>query len=401
MFVGIVGKPSCGKSTFFKAATLAEVEIADYPFTTIKPNHAVGFIKIADVARDFGKHANPREGYVLGDNRFVPIDLMDVAGLVPGAHKGLGMGSQFLDDLRQADVLVHVIDISGSVNEKGEPVGALNYDPLNDVKFLEEELDFWYLGILKKGWEKFARLVMQEKKQIHTALAKQLSGLGVTEDLIESSITSLGLDSEKPANWSDEDMLKLARALRKKTKPMLIAANKIDVLGAEENLKKLKAEFPDYIVIPCSAESELALREAAKHGLIDYVPGEANFTLTEEGKSKLNEAQQKALNFIKETVLDKFKTTGVQDVLDAAVLKLLKYIAIHPGGVGKLEDSKGNIIPDCFLMPEGSTALDFAYKLHTDFGKNFIKAIDVKTKMTVGKDHKLKHLDIVEIAAGK
>ncbi|MEK6853262.1 MAG: GTPase, partial [Nanoarchaeota archaeon] len=166
MLIGVVGKPNTGKSTFFKAATLAEVEIANYPFATIKPNSGVGYVKVKDAAREFGKTSNPRSGYVLQEFRFVPVQMLDVAGLVPGAYQGLGMGNQFLDDLRQADALIHIIDISGSTNEKGEIVSSGSYDPAEDVKFLEVELDMWYLGIIKKGWEKFARTVIQEKQEI-------------------------------------------------------------------------------------------------------------------------------------------------------------------------------------------------------------------------------------------
>src|SRR3989344_1881372 len=175
MLIGIVGKPSCGKSTFFKAATLAEVDIANYPFTTIKPNHAVGYVRVDCADKFFNVKCNPRFGYCLDNIRFAPVDLIDVAGLVPGAHKGLGMGSQFLDDLRQAHVLIHVIDVSGSINEKGESVDALSYDPAKDVEFLEYELDMWYLGILKKGWEKLTRLIVQEKQAVHKTIAKQVS----------------------------------------------------------------------------------------------------------------------------------------------------------------------------------------------------------------------------------
>ena len=399
MFVGIVGKPSCGKSTFFKAATLAEVDIANYPFTTIKPNHAVGFVRIDCVDKEFGRQCNPREGFCIHGNRFVPIDLMDVAGLVPGAHTGLGMGNQFLDDLRQADALVHVIDISGSVNEKGEPVEPLSYDPVKDVEFLEEELDMWYLGIIKKGWERFARTVMQEKGNIAKAVGKQLSALKVTEEMAEDAIKKLGLDLARPDKWSEQEMKELAVMLRKQTKPIIIAANKIDVAGAERNYERVNEKFPDYIVIPCSAESELALREAAKHGLIDYVSGNGSFRLVEP--DRLSDKQRRALDFIQKNVLDRFGSTGVQDVLNNAVFKLLKYIAVFPGGVNKLEDQHGNVLPDCFLMPGGSTALDFAFRIHTDIGKGFIRAIDVKTKMTVGKEHKLKHRDVVEIVTSK
>lgn len=399
MIVGVVGKANVGKSTFFKAATLAEVEIANYPFATIKPNTGVGYVKIDCADKDMGVQCNPRTGFCIKGKRFVPVEMIDVAGLVPGAHEGKGMGNQFLDDLRQADVLIHVVDVSGSTNENGEPIEPGKYDPSNDVKFLEIEMDMWYLGILKKGWEKFARQVQQEKGDIARALGKQLSGLKVTEEMVAEVIDKLGLDKGNPASWNEDAMLRLATELRRRTKRMIVACNKIDVRGAAENFERLCKEFPEHMLIRCSAESELALREAAKQGLIEYVPGENNFLIIDE--SKLSDKQRAALDFIDKNILKKFGGTGVQTVLDKAVLELLGYIAIFPGGVNKLADQHGNIMPDCFFMPPGSTALDFAYRLHTDFGKNFIRAIDVKTKMTVGKEHKLKHRDVMEIVSGK
>ncbi len=404
MLIGIVGKPSVGKSTFFKAATLSEVDIANYPFTTIKPNHAVGFVKIKDAAQEeqFGKIANPRMGFVQGEWRFVPVDLIDVAGLVPDAHKGEGMGGQFLNDLNQANALIHVIDVSGSVNEKGEPVGAGNYDPANDIKFLEVELDYWYLDILKKGWEKLARQAQQEKQEIFKAVFKQMNGLGVTEDMAKQSIRELGLEGTPAINWSEKQILKLASLLRSKTKPMVIAANKCDSSIGFKNYNRLRDEFPNYTIIPTSAEAELALREAGKKELIDYIPGSLDFKTTPKGEQELSEQQKSALNFIKENILSKYVSgTGIQSVLNNVVFGILKMKAIHPGGVGKLEDSDGNVLPDCFLMKPDATALDFACRLHTDFGKYFIKAIDVRTKLPVGKDHVLKHLDIIEIMSSK
>ncbi len=389
MIIGLVGKPSSGKSTFFKAATLAEVEIANYPFTTIEANKGVTYIKVDCVDKEFNVKCNPRFGYCINNKRFVPVEIIDVAGLVPEAHKGKGKGNKFLDDLRQADVLIHVVDISGSLNAHGEPVDQGSYDPLKDIEFLEYELDMWYFQILKKGWEKFSRTVHQEKQDIIKALAKQLSGLKVTEEMVEDSIKQL--KDKNPQEWTEQELKELATELRKKSKPIIIAANKIDV-DIKNNYERIKKE-PDEIIIPCSAESELALKEAAKHNLIDYIPGEDHFNI----KGSLNEKQEKALDFVKTKILSKYSSTGVQDVLDKAVFNLLKYIAIFPGGVNKLADSDGNVLPDCFLLPPGSTALDFAYKLHTDFGDNFIKAMDVKKKIPVGKDHKLKHRDVIEI----
>ncbi|MBT3324007.1 redox-regulated ATPase YchF [archaeon] len=392
MLIGVVGKPSTGKSTFFKAATLAEVETANYPFTTIKPNHAVGYVKIDCVDKEFEVQCNPRMGYCLNHKRFVPIDLLDVAGLVPGASEGAGMGNQFLDDLNQANALIHVIDVSGSTNEKGEPVDPGSYDPANDIKFLEKELDLWYLRIIRKGWEKFARQTKQENLEAYKAIAKQLSGLRVTEDIAKSTLQELNFPTNLE-EWTEEHILKLTTRLREKTKPMIIAANKVDVSSGEANYKKLIEQFPDYTIIPCSAESELALREAAKKELIDYVPGEKEVKI----KGDLSEKQKQAIDFIQNNVINKFNSTGIQDTLDKVVFDVLQMITIFPGGVNKLEDKDGNVLPDCFLLKKGSTALDFAFRLHTDIGKGFIRAIDVKTKRTVGKDHILKNRDVVEI----
>ena len=398
MLIGIVGKPSCGKSTFFKAQTLANVEIASYPFTTIKPNHGTGYVRVECADKEFNVKCNPRLGYCIDSKRFVPVELLDVAGLVPGAHEGKGMGNQFLDDLNQADVLIHIIDVSGSTNEKGESVPALSYDPANDIKFLEHELDMWYLRLMEKGWDRFARTVNQERPELNKAVAKQLSSLRVNEKLIDKVIQKLGLDSDI-MKWDRNSLLKIATELRAETKPMVIACNKIDVKGAYENYERLKKDFPERLLVPCSAEAELALREAAKHELIKYIPGDSDFKILQE--EKLTEKQKNALNFIKTEVLGKFGSTGVQKVLDIAVFELLKCIAIFPGGVNKLADQHGNVIPDCFLMPQNTTALDFAFKLHTDIGNNFIKAIDVKTKRPVGKEYLLKNRDVIEIVTSK
>jgi ribosome-binding ATPase YchF (GTP1/OBG family) len=394
MIVGVVGKANVGKSTFFKSATLAEIEIANYPFVTIAPNHGVGYVRVKCVDSEFGKQCNPREGFCTEGTRFVPVKMIDVAGLVPGAHLGKGMGNQFLDDLRQADVLIHVIDAAGTTNEKGESIGAGMYDPANDVEFLEFELDMWYLSILKKGWEKFARIIQQEQQDAEKALTNQLSGIGVDKDMVADAIKVLNLDKGKITQWTEEDLTKMAIMFRKKTKPMIIACNKIDMASGEQNYERLKKQFPDRILIPCSAELELALREAGKKGLIKYIPGDSKFEIVQ--KDKLNDKQLKALDFAQK-FLEKNKSTGIQQVLDIAVFELLKYKAIFPGGITKLEDKDGNVLPDCFLLPPKATALDFAFRIHTDIGNKFVKAMDVKRKMPIGKDYILKHRDVVEI----
>ena len=391
MLIGLVGKPSVGKSTFSKACTLADVAIASYPFTTIKPNHGVGYVKIECIDKEFNVQCQPRTGYCAKHKRFVPVELMDVAGLVKGASEGRGLGNQFLDDLRQADAFIHIVDASGETDSEGKETKG--YNPVSDIDMLENELDLWYTGILQKVWKSFARTVQNTKENFAKAVAKQFSGLKVNEEDVKSVLLKLNYDAEKPADWTNEQLRKFCNELRHLTKPMIIAANKIDKPAAKENIERLKKAYPNIMIVPCSADAELALREANKAGLIEYMPGESEFEVLKQ----LNEKQRQALDVIKKNVIDAYGSTGVQDVLNRAVFELLKYIAVFPAGASKLADSKGNILPDCFLVPSGTTALDFAYRLHTDIGKGFINAVNAKTKQVVGKEYKLKHRDGIEI----
>ena len=388
MKVGIVGRPSCGKSTFFKAATLIDVKIASYPFTTISANSGMAYVKIKDLAAEFGKVSNPREGYVKQGNRFVPFELMDVAGLVEGASEGKGLGNEFLNDLSAADAFIHVVDLSGEFDGGGKP--TKDYNPGNDIRMIERELDLWYVGIMKKVWKGFARTIEMQHSNFAEAIAKQFSGLKVNADDVKHVVLKSNLNPEQPSKWTEAEIFKFAQLLRKYTKPMIIAANKVDTANGPANFKKVKTEF-DYPMFPCFADGELALREADKHGLISYIPGEKSF----EAKKELNDKQKLALGNIQK-VMNEFGSTGVQEVLNRTVFDVLEYICIFPAG-DKLADSKGNILPDCYLMKKGSTALDFAYRLHSDIGKNFVKAIDVRTKKAVGKEHVLKHMDGFEI----
>lgn len=389
MLLGLVGKPSVGKSTFFKAATLADVLIANYPFATIKPNRGMAYIKIPDLAQEFGKQSNPREGYMKGSWRFVPFELMDVAGLVEGASQGKGLGNEFLNDLASADAFIHVVDISGETDGEGKPT-VQNYYPGEDIKIIEKELDLWYKGILLKVWKTFARTAEMQKKNLADAISQQFSGLKVKVDDVKHVILKSNLNPEKPSLWKEEEISKFAKLLRQYTKPMIIAANKIDRPNSRQNFDRIKKEF-SYIIIPCFADGELALREADKSGLIFYISGEDKFEI----KKSLTEKQKEALEKIKD-ILKEYHGTGIQEILNKTVFDILKYVAVFPAG-SKLEDSKGNVLPDCYLMPHNSTALDFAYRLHSDIGKNFVKAIDVRTKKAVGKDYILKHLDGLEI----
>ncbi len=393
MKIGLVGKPSSGKSTFFKAATLIDVAIANYPFTTIKPNIGMGYVRTDCVERFFKVKCSPREGYCVDGQRFVPVEMVDVAWLVPGAHEGRGMGNQFLDDLRQGNALIHIVDISGGTDENGEIVTDFSHDPLKDVIFLEEELNYWFVNILKRAWKDFCK---SAGKDVYKVLSKQLSAMQVDDDMAKRALSETSLDNTAPRDWEEDDMFKLATRLRELSKPIIIAANKVDAGNGEKNFSRLKDKFYNRIIIPCSAEVELALRQAGNSGIIRYLPGDCDFKVLKS----VDDRMMSGLNFIR-SFLDKWKSTGIQGILNNVVFDILRYSAIFPGGVSKLEDKDGNILPDCFLMPPDSTAIDFAYRLHTDFGDRFIRAIDVKKRLTVSREYKLKSGDVIEIIYNK
>jgi len=392
MLVGIVGKPNVGKSTFFKALTLAEVEIAPYPFTTINKNEGIAFVRTECIEKELKVKCNPRYGYCINGKRFIPVKIIDVAGLVPGAHLGKGKGNKFLDDLREADVLIHVLDASGKSDEQGREVD--NYDIVRDIKFLQEEIDMWMYSIIGKDWQQFVRKT-QGFGSMTKELAKKLSGLKINENLIKKVINTLDL-SERAIDWDDLQLLEFVREIRKLSKPIIIAANKIDRPESHKNIERLKQEFQDLIIIPCCAEAELALREAARDGLISYIPGDNEFKILEE--RKLNKQQKEALHFINENIIKKYNGTCIQQCLDTAVFNFLKQIVVYPvENEHHYSDKNGNVLPDAILMPQNSTALDLAYAIHTEIGKNFIAAIDAKTHKRLARDYILRNNDVIRV----
>ena len=395
MQVGIVGKPNAGKSTFFSAATLTVVPIASYPFTTIRPNKGISYLRTKCVCKDLGVQDQPRNSRCIDGERFIPVELIDCPGLVPGASTGKGLGNQFLDDLRKADALIHVVDASGSTDSEGKPVPAGSRDPRDDVSFLEVELEAWMYGILAKDWDRIARKTAMTVEELAQSIAERLSGLGLRKFQVEEGLKMAGLDL-KPARWPPEEIMRLVRLLRRASKPMLLAANKIDLPSSKGNVPLLTATGNP--TIPASAEAELALRRAAEKGLISYKPGDPGFS---PGASvKLSPQQEAALEMIRKQVLAPNGATGVQECINSAFFKLLNMIVVYPvEDPERMTDHSGNVLPDALLIQKGSTLKDLALRIHTDLGEHILYGVNARSGMRLGESYLLNHGDIVSIVS--
>ena len=325
--------------------------------------------------------------------RFIPVKLIDVAGLVPGAHEGKGLGNQFLDDARQAEVLIHVVDIAGTTDIQGQPVPIGTHNPLEDVEFVQNEFDQWFVSILQREWDKITREVDQKRAKITDGISKRFTGLGIKDFQVQEVLQKLNLISKNPKDWQESDLQTFVKELRKSTKPIIIAANKADLCKDLEIIQKINQTK----VIPCSAETELLLRKASKAGIVKYSPGDEGFSI-EENKEILPQ-QQKALEVVK-GVFSKIQSTGIQKILNSAVFDSLKFIVVYPvEDETKLTNKNGDILPDAKLLPENSTAKDLAEFIHADIAKGFLHAIDCKTKQRIGADHKLKNGDVIKIVS--
>ena len=328
MQIGLLGKANVGKSTFFSAATETPVQIGDFPFTTIQPNVGIAYVSTTCACKHFKiNHNNP---LCISGIRFVPIKLIDVAGLVPGAHEGKGLGNQFLDDARQADVLLHVVDISGSTDIQGQHVNVGTHDPREDIKFVEEEFDYWFKQILEREWHKLSRDIEKKSTKLVDGITDRFSGLGVKEHHVHEALQSLDLMIKKPTEWNDSDITKFAQILRKKTKPMLIAANKADLC---QDLEITNDIHRNREIVNCSAETELILKKAAKAKLIDYIPGNEKFVTNKN--VDMSTQQKEALTFV-ENIMSKLNSTGIQTALNSAAFRVLKLIIVFPGALSDL-----------------------------------------------------------------
>jgi ribosome-binding ATPase YchF (GTP1/OBG family) len=398
MLVGVVGKPNVGKSTFFSAVTLIPVAIASRPFTTTKPNRGIGYLRTDCVCKELGVKDEPVNSFCIDGVRMIPVEIIDCAGLVPGAWEGRGLGNQFLDDIRKADALIHIIDAAGSTDEEGQLCKPGTRDPLLDIEFLEFEFNMWLTEIVRKDWRRIIQTTEMMSENIVDLLSKRLTGLAIKREHILLSLRRSKLDHRRPSLWSLEELKELVSHLQKIAKPMLIAANKVDLPYSEKNIKRMRDK--GFTVIPCSTEAELVLRRAAEKGLIEYKPGDIDYKI--RAGASLNQAQETALKMIREKVLLGWGNTGVQQAINSAFMDLLGMIVVYPvEDVENLCDHDGRVLPGAYLVPRGTTTRDLAYKIHTDLGDGFIYAIDAKNKRRLGEDYVLKDRDVIKIVSAK
>ncbi len=383
--LALAGKPNCGKSTFFRAATMAPAEIAGYPFTTIDANFGVAYYRTDCPCRGLGLTC----GHCTDGIRYVPVNLIDVAGLVPDAHKGKGLGNQFLDNLRQADAIIHIVDASGSSDSEGNPVEAGSHDPLQDVEFVRREMTMWIFGILDKHWQKIQRQAQSKTYSVHRGIADIFTGLKVAPEDVMDAERSAGIDL---VHADQAALVRFCEEIVRISKPTLDVGNRVD-LAPDGLVERLRAAG----LLFATAAGELALRNAVAAGLIRYHPGDPAFSVVRD--DALSPAQKAGLRTIAQ-VMEKFGGTGVQQAINRVVRDLLHMVVVYPvEDEHRFSDSKGRVLPDAFLMREGSTPRDLAYQVHTDIGKGFLYAVDARTNMRVKDTYQMKDGDIIRIVS--
>ena len=382
MLIGLIGAPNKGKSTMFSALTMNEVQIADYAFTTIKPNLGVAHVYKECVETELGVKCRPRNSTCTNGIRKIPVNVVDVAGLVPGAHLGKGMGNQFLNDLAGADALIQVVDCSGETDMHGERTEWA--DPAEEVIMVRKELVEWISGIISRHMQQLSR-----SDDAVSGLHALLSGFRATQEQVRHAISAEYLTSNR-INWSAEECTRFASRFLEDSKPVVIAANKMDRSDAKK-LEWLKSRLRGYEVIGCSGAMELAIRKAEAAGLIRYTGGSIHIV------GKPTPEQEQGIRIMGE-YLERHNGTGVNDILSKIVFQILHKIVVYPvEDENKFTDHFGNVLPDAVLMDNGSTALQLAERIHTDIASGMKYGIDAKKKLRIPKDYILKDNDVIKI----
>ena len=391
--IGLIGKTNTGKTTFFNSSTLSSDEISTYPFTTKKSSTSTGYAITLCVHPEFNVNDNPNNSKCKDGWRYIPIELIDLPGLIKDAWKGKGLGNQFLSIASQSDALLHIVDASGSIDSSGRITETGTGDPVSDFADIEEELNMWYQKILEGNRDKLQKMIKTEDDQI-TALTELYQGLGVKKIHVKESLRITGLEEKNIENYDMQDSKKFSTQLRKISKPTLIVANKIDVNGADRNFERLRERYNDTIVVPASADSELTLRRAEQKNLIRYSPGSEQFDIL--NTDDLNQKQKAALDFISKDIMGEYMRTGVQFAINMTVFKLLKMNSIYPvADPENLSDKKGRVLPDLVLLKDGATVVDLAKEVHSDLVKGLLYAKDLRYNLRIPINYQLRDRDVI------
>jgi len=395
--IGIIGKTNTGKTTFFNSATLSSSEISTYPFTTKKPETSTTNAISLCVHPEFDVTDNPKNSKCIDGWRYIPIELIDLPGLIKDAWQGKGLGNQFLSVAAQSDALLHVVDVSGSVDSSGKITEVGTGDPISDFADIEEELIMWYLKILEGNRDKVSKTIHSGIDKI-VAIADLYRGMGVNNYHVKDSLRAAGIEDKEFDDISFQESKKFAAVLRKISKPTLIVANKIDIDGADKNFARLRERYNDMIVVPASADSELSLRRAEQKNLIQYSPGSEQFDIVKP--DDLSQKQKNALDFIKKEIMGEYMRTGVQFAINVTVFKLLKMNAVYPvADEDRLSDKKGNVLPDLILLKDGATVMDLAKEIHSDLTKGLLYAKDIRYNLRLPTTYQLRDRDVVSLVS--
>lgn len=386
--IGLIGKPNVGKSTLFSALTKTPVEIANYPFTTLKPNVGIAWLTARCPESEIEGKCTPREGTCTEGTRYIPVEIIDVPGLIPGASEGKGMGNEFLDNIRDSEAIIHVFDASGMTAADGTSLGEAR-DPVEDILTIEGELISWMAERIYRDWDKFSRKSDASSEKPERTLDRKIASFGITEPQIAYLFTKEKFP-EKLAKWEMSDAVRFASLVFRHIKPIVRVANKADA-APEEFIERLR-EFDSSIRF-ISGEYELALEKAVSAMIADSTG--SGFTISE----RATDPQKKALDRIR-TFVSEPHVTRIGDIISEVVRNVLGYVVVYPvADESTWGDNKGNILPDAFLMPSGSTALQLAFKIHTDIGEGFIRAIDCRSRRAIGKDHVIQDSEVIRVVS--
>ena len=397
--IGLIGKTNTGKTTFFNSATLATADISNYPFTTKQPTIGNANAVTLCVHKELNLQDNPKNSRCIDGWRFIPVELVDLPGLIKGAWEGKGLGNKFLSVAAQSDALLHIVDVSGSIDAAGRIAEPGSGDPIADIGDIEEELVMWYLKLLEGNRDKISRAI-NSGIGMQSAIADVFRGIGVNEEHVKMALEENKLENHKFDELSTQESKDFSWSLRDISKPTLIVANKVDLPSATDNFKRMREQYNDMIIVPSSADAELTLRRAANRGLIRYFPGDERFEIKDQGI--LTDKQKWALNFIRKDILDEYMRTGVQFAINVAVFKLLRMNAVYPvAEASRLSDKSGNVLPDVYLMKSGSTVEDLAKEIHSELAKGLLYAIDIRDGLRLPINYEIKDRDILSIISAR